>query len=78
MIDIINSYSALINGLFTLTLISITGYYAYITKRILETSEKYSKLGLNPVVGIKISKIRIGVGMERRKTERFKYIMQNH
>jgi len=68
MIDLINSNSALINLLFTLTLISITGYYAYITKRILETSEKYSKLGLNPVIGIKINKISISeVFAEKRR-----------
>lgn len=68
MINFINSNSSLINLLFTLTLISITGYYAYITKRILETSEKYSKLGLNPVIGIEIEGILISeVFIEKRR-----------
>ncbi len=59
MIDWIQQNSSLINAIATITLVSVTGYYAYLTRRILEASERQSKLSLDPVVGIEIENIGI-------------------
>lgn len=59
MFDWIESYSASINVLATIVLVSVTGYYAFLTRRILLATEQQSKLSLDPVVGIKVTNIGI-------------------
>lgn len=66
--DWIQQYSSAINALCTTILVIVTGWYAFLTKKILAASERQSKLSLNPVIGIEIGKMTIGevYGPDRR------------
>ena len=56
MFDWIQLYSAGINAITTVLLAFITAYYAYLTRNILLATQKQSKLSLDPVIGIRITK----------------------
>jgi hypothetical protein len=66
--DWIQQYSSAINALCTTVLVFVTGWYVVLTKKILNVSERQSKLSLNPVIGIEIGKMTIGkvFGPDRR------------
>ena len=59
MIEWLNTYSSAINVIATMTLVSVTGYYAWLTRRILLATERQSKLSLDPVIGFEIESISI-------------------
>lgn len=68
MIDWVQQYSAALNVFSTVILVFVTGWYAYLTKKILGVSETQSKLSLNPVLGLKVEEIGISevFGQNRR------------
>jgi hypothetical protein len=68
VIDWLQQYSPAANVIATLALVSVTAYYVWLTKRILEATERQAKLYLNPVVGLKVKKINISevFGPKRR------------
>jgi hypothetical protein len=59
MLEFIQQNTTVINAIATTTLVLVTAYYAYLTRRILESTNRQSKLSLSPVIGIKIYKIDI-------------------
>lgn len=68
MIEWLNKYAPAINVIATITLVSVTSYYAFLTRRILLATERQSKLSLDPVIGFEIDSIRISeiFGPKRR------------
>lgn len=69
MMKFLQQYSILITSLATLILAFVTGYYAFLTRRILQVAEKQSRLSLHPVIGIIIGEIDISAvfGPNRRQ-----------
>jgi len=53
--------STIISLFATLTLVFITGVYVYFTKKILDSAVRQSNLISNPVIGIQIKSMEIGV-----------------
>jgi hypothetical protein len=60
ILDFLQKYSGALTFLATVLLVALTAFYAYWTKGILAATANQSRLSLNPVIGIKISKISIG------------------
>lgn len=59
MIEWLQTNSSVINVIATLTLVSVTAWYAWLTRRILLATERQSKLNLDPVIGFEIEGISI-------------------
>jgi len=64
-------HAAAIIVLATVALVLVTIVYVFLTKKILDSTIKHSKLILNPVIGIKVGKIAIGeeFGPKRRNMD---------
>jgi len=58
--DWIQQYASAINVLCTAVLVFLTGWYAFLTKKMLTALERQSKLSLNPVIGIEVGEMIIG------------------
>src|SRR5213595_31404 len=68
MLDFLQQYSGALGFIASVVLVILTGFYAHLTRGILQATANQSRLSLSPVIGIKITGITISpvFGPKRR------------